>query len=369
MKQFQLLIKPASFDCNLYCRYCFYLRVCKEYPKIKHPRMSEDVLETMISKFLSFRFKESIFGWQGGEPTLMGLKFFEKVVELQQKYGETGQVIGNALQTNGILLDENWAKFLSKYKFLVGISLDGPKEMHDKYRRSKKHESVWSKVMQATEVLKQHQVNFNILCVLSKANINRVQKLYNFFLAHDFHHVQFIPTLELNREGKIANFCVSPRQYGKFLTDLFDLWIKNPQEMHIRIFNSILSQILDYPRGYCALNKKCGEYMVIEWNGDVYPCDFFVNQEYKLGNFKENTFSGLKQRRNEQFMDLKGNLPKECSDCKWLKFCHGGCVKDRKTSNMKEKSKTYFCEGYKLFFENTYRKFLNYAKFLKNQGM
>lgn len=330
--------------------------------------MNKNVLETIISKFLKFRFKESIFGWQGGEPTLMGLDYYKEVVKLQQKYGKSGQVIGNALQTNGILIDDDWAKFLARYRFLVGLSLDGPKEIHDKYRRSRENDSVWRRVIQAAEILKNHQVNFNILCVLSRANINRAEDLYNFFLEHGFHHIQFIPALELNKKGEIANFCVTPRQYGKFLTELFDIWIEHPQTMQIRIFNAVLAEILNYEKGFCALEKQCGNYMVIEWNGDVYPCDFFVKKKYKLGNIEKNSFSELKQRRNNRFMGLKGNLPKECQRCKWLEFCYGGCIKDKKNSEKNTKRKTYFCESYKMFFDKTYERFLQYGKHLKNQG-
>lgn len=331
--------------------------------------MNEEVLDTTISKYLKYRFKESIFGWQGGEPTLMGLDFFKKVVKFQQKHGKSGQIIGNALQTNGILINENWGEFLSKYRFLVGLSLDGPKEIHDKYRRSKGGKSVWNKVMRAAKILEKFNVNFNILCVLSRANINQAKKIYDFFIENGFRHIQFIPAMELDENGEVAQFCITPKQYGKFLIEIFKIWIKNPQEMQIRIFNAILAYILNQKKGYCTLEKQCADYLVIEWNGDVYPCDFFVNEKYKLGNITTESFSELKQNKNKHFMNLKRNYAKECEECKWLELCHGGCVKDRKIKGKGLDNKTYFCEGYKLFFETAYESFLKYVRVLKNQGI
>jgi len=186
MEPFQLLIKPASFDCNLRCTYCFYLRVEEIYPEKVHPRMNDEILEKMVSEFLKFRFNESIFNWQGGEPTLCGLNFFKRVVELQQQYGVSGQIIGNGLQTNGILINDEWAQFLAEYRFLVGLSLDGPKQIHDRYRKSIGGKSVWEKVMNAAKCLRDFGVEFNILCVVSKANINQVEDIYNFFIDNGF---------------------------------------------------------------------------------------------------------------------------------------------------------------------------------------
>ncbi|TFF88264.1 MAG: radical SAM protein, partial [Promethearchaeota archaeon] len=304
MKSFQLLIKPNSFDCNLRCKYCFYLRVQELYPNQEHPRMSKEVLERMISQFLAFEFPESIFGWQGGEPTLSGLIFFKKVVELQQKHGKSRQVVGNALQTNGVLINEEWARFLHKYQFLIGLSLDGPKSIHDRYRKSIGGKSVWNKVMNAARLFQKFDVKFNILSVLSRANVNRIKEIYKFYIENGFHHLQFIPALETNEDGTRAFFSVSSKQYGKFLCELFDIWKQNPKLASIRLFDAMIAQKLGYQKGFCSLEKNCAPYLLVEWNGDIYPCDFFAQDEYKVGNLMESDLSELKKQRDRKFLPL-----------------------------------------------------------------
>jgi uncharacterized protein len=313
--------------------------------------MNQEVLGRIISEYLSFRFPESIFGWQGGEPTLSGINFFERVVLLQQKYGEKGQVVGNALQTNGVLINGEWAQFLHNYKFLVGLSLDGPKSVHDRYRKSVGGKSVWKKVMRAADLFKRFQVEFNILSVVSRANVNRVKEVYDFYVKNDFKYVQFIPALETNENGKRAFFSVSPKQYGKFLINLFDTWKQNPRELSIRLFDSIINHYTGNEKGYCPFEKNCAQYLLIEWNGDVYPCDFFAKDSFRIGNIMDSNFSELKQKRELQFMPLKRNLSNECKGCQWLLFCYGGCVKDRFFPSNPQPKKTYYCEAYKMFFE------------------
>jgi len=329
--------------------------------------MSDKVLESMISQLMSYRFPESIFGWQGGEPTLFGLSQFKKVVSLQQKYGESGQVVGNALQTNGILINEQWAQFLSKYQFLVGLSLDGPKDIHDKYRRSINGKSVWNKVMNAAHLLQRYNVQFNILCVISKANINRVKDVYKFFINNSFYHMQFIPALEADENGELAPFCVTSSQYGNFLCSLFDIWKKNPNLASIRTFDAILSHYLGYPKGSCTFEKKCAEYLLIEHNGDVYPCDFFVQEKHKVGNLMNTELYKLKEKRDNTFGKIKTQLPDECLNCKWVSLCYGGCIKDRVFPGNPHPARTYFCEGYKQFFGHAANWFQTQAERIKRQ--
>ena len=362
MIPFQLLIKPVSYRCNLRCSYCFYLRVKDVYPNVEIPKMNDTILEAMISQYLGYQFEESIFGWQGGEPTLAGLNFFKNVVALQQKYGKPGQIVGNALQTNGLLIDEEWCQFLIKYKFLVGLSLDGPKSVHDKYRKSIGGKSVWKKVMNAAFLMRKYSVEFNILCVISKANINRVKELYQFFIDNGFYYLQFIPALEVDAFGKIASFSINSIQYGKFLCELFDLWKNNPHEVSIRLFDCLIAKKMGYPGGLCALNKNCADYLLIEWNGDVYPCDFFARDTYKVGNLIENDLAALLQKRNKIFGVIKSSLAKECLECNWLTSCYGGCVKDRIFVDNPHPEKTYYCEGLKMFFKHSNEWFSKYAQ-------
>ncbi|MHA1291922.1 MAG: anaerobic sulfatase maturase [Promethearchaeota archaeon] len=297
MKPFQLLIKPVSFNCNLKCKYCFYLRVSNVYPSKHRLIMNDKVLEKLISQFLQFRFKESIFGWQGGEPTLAGLDFFKKVIKIQQKYGKQGQIIGNAIQTNGIAINDEWAIFLNKYHFLVGLSLDGPKYIHDKYRKSITGKSVYNKVMNAVDCLRKYNIEFNILCVISKANVNHVKQIYEFFRDNNFFHLQFIPALEIGQDGRRASFSISSSQYGKFLCQLFDIWKNDPNRPSIRLFNGIIAHYLGYSKEFCTLEKKCADYLVVEWNGDIFPCDFFVKNEYKIGNILNENLQNLKKKK------------------------------------------------------------------------
>jgi len=315
--------------------------------------MNKYVLETMISQYLGYQFQESIFGWQGGEPTLAGLDFFKNVVALQQKYGKGGQIVGNALQTNGILIDDEWCEFLNKYKFLVGLSLDGPKSVHDKYRKTVGGNSVWKKVVDAANLLRKYQIEFNILCVISKANVNRVKEIFNFFINNGFHYLQFIPALEVGVDGKKAPFSINSLQYGKFLCELFDLWKTMPNEISIRLFDSLLTKKMGYPGALCALDRNCADYLLIEWNGDVYPCDFFAKESYKIGNLMEKDLTSLIHKRNETFGKLKRHLAAECLECKWLTLCYGGCVKDRIFADNPHPEKTYYCEGLKMFFEHS----------------
>jgi uncharacterized protein len=331
--------------------------------------MNDKVLESMISQLMSYRFPESIFGWQGGEPTLAGLEFFRKVVSLQQKYGKPRQVVGNALQTNGLLINEQWAQFLSKYRFLVGLSLDGPKDIHDKYRRSINRKSVWNKVMNAAHLLQKYNVQFNILCVVSKANINRVNDVYKFFINNGFYHMQFIPALEADKNGELAPFCVNSNQYGNFLCSLFDIWKQNPNLTSIRTFDAMLSHYLGYPKGNCTFEKNCADYLLIEHNGDVYPCDFFIQDKYKVGNLMNTDLYKLKEKRDNTFGKIKTQLPDECLNCKWLNLCYGGCVKDRTFSGNPHPARTYFCEGYKKFFDHAARWFQTQAERIKRQQM
>ncbi len=366
MHPFQLLIKPCSYDCNLRCTYCFYLRVGDTvYANVKRPRMNDEVLESMISQLMSYRFPESIFGWQGGEPTLAGLDFFKKAVSFQQKYGESGQVVGNALQTNGILINEQWAQFLSKYKFLVGLSLDGPKDVHDRYRRSINGKSVWNKVMNAAQWFQRYGVQFNILCVISKANVNLVKDIYEFFIDNGFYHMQFIPALETGENGELAPYCINSNQYGDFLCSLFDIWKQNPNLASIRTFDAILSHYLGYPKGSCTFQKKCADYLLIEYNGDVYPCDFFVQEKYKIGNLLNTELSKLKHIRDNSFGKIKTKLSDECVNCKWLTLCYGGCIKDRIFPGNHHPDRTYFCEGNKQFFDYAAKWFQTQAESIR----
>jgi uncharacterized protein len=355
MNEFQLLIKPTSFDCNLDCDYCFYKRVNSIYDE-KNPRMSTQVLEKLIQIYLGYRFENSVFCWQGGEPTLMGLEFFEKVIELQKKYGKGGQAVGNILQTNGILLNDEWANFLKRYNFFVGISLDGPKSIHNIYRKTKNDRGTWDQVMRVIEVLKNYEIEFNILCVVSKANVNMAKELYNFYKENNLKFLQFIPALECTKNKKMAPFSPKAEEYGNFLCEIFDLWKKKDSEsVYIRMFNQVLSMYLGATETSCPFDKTCYSYFVVEWNGDIYPCDFFVKPKMKLGNLmNEKDFKPFFEKKNEIFSKYKKELSKDCYICHWKNICYGGCLKDRFFCENPDKNKSYYCNSYKKFFTHSY---------------
>ncbi len=371
-RPFQLLIKPASADCNARCEYCFYLRVGKEMytdrrNRMTRHRMAGEVLERLVSSFLELRLPLSVFSWQGGEPTLMGLPFFERVVELQKKYGKSGQLVGNALQTNGFLIDDTWARFLAEYRFLVGLSLDGPRDVHERYRGKSFH-----KVMRAARLLREHRVAFSVLCCVSPANADRGREVYRWFIEHGFFALQFIPIVETDpATGRLADFSVTGEQYGRFLCDVFDEWAKHGWgKVSVRIFDAMLSRAVGAPIHFCPLGERCDSYLVVEHNGDVYPCDFFVRPELKLGNIMEKELPAFfNVVKAKEFSDAKKAYGDACASCEYLDMCYGGCQKDRlvRQKDRLDGKRSWLCEGYRMFFEHTAGEFAKLSEQLRAQ--
>ena len=364
LREFQLLIKPASADCNAACRYCFYTRVADEgmYPDTPVHRMPMDVLERMTHDLLSYRFRNTVFSWQGGEPTMMGLDFFKEAVRLQEKYALAEQVIGNALQTNGILIDAGWAEFLARYRFLVGLSLDGPREIHDTYRCKRGGGSYWDDVMRAVELCRQHRVSFNILSVVSAANQYGAREVYRWLVNQGFDYLQFIPCIELEPDGgEIAPFSTSPEGYGDFLCELFDEWYDSGdyRTISVRMFDSVLNYYVTGRSGMCILDPTCDVYLVVEHNGDIYPCDFFVRPDMYLGNLMDQPLETFFDGGIHQcFAGSKvGDVHPECTACQWWAMCHAGCQKNRVAAGDIEPKRTYFCQSYKRFFAHTRSRF------------
>jgi uncharacterized protein len=210
--------------------------------------------------------------------------------------------------------------------------------------------------------MRENDVEFNILCVVSRSNVNRVKELYNFFIENSFYYLQFIPALEVDKHDKRASFSINASQYGRFLCDLFDLWSKDPDKASIRIFNSVMAYHKGFPRGLCVLEENCADYLLIEWNGDVYPCDFFAQEEEKLGSLLKENLSVLKNKRDKKFGNRKHNLSKVCKDCDWVNLCYGGCIKDRIFTDNPHPDRSFFCESYKKFFKFSNEWFLNNSK-------
>jgi len=352
-RPFTLLIKPAGPDCNIACQYCFY--ACKEdYFGGGAHRMSPEVQERLVKSYLECRFEQSSFAFQGGEPTLMGLVFYRRLVELQQKYGQPGQVISNALQTNGILLDDEWGQFLAEYRFLAGISLDGPKEFHDHYRKDRTGKGTFDRVMAGIEACRRNKAEYNILVLLNDINVQHPDALFDFFTGLGIGYIQFVPCVEKSADdpAKPAPFSITPQQYGKFLCRVFDRWMDyGVRKLSVRIFDSMLSFMLGNPHTECTFNRRCADYIVIEHNGDAFCCDFYVTGETKLGNIMETPIDELAAGDVKRgFNRKKTEIDNKCLMCKYLDICRGGCPKDRAMLTGTHKVPSYFCEGYKRFF-------------------
>ena len=352
-----VLIKPAGPDCNMACDYCFYLEKAELFPESKKHRMSEKVLEETIRQVLTYGGPQVSFGWQGGEPTLMGLDFFKKAVEFQQRYGR-GKTVGNGLQTNGILINSDWADFLSQYQFLVGLSLDGPEHIHDKYRRLRGGQNSFEKVVASAKRMLKADVAVNALTVINDYSVRFPEEIYSFHKDMGLSYMQFIPCLEPDPEDRegIAPFSAPPEEYGSFLCAVYDLWLKDfdgpVATTSIRFFDSVFHTYVDLPPPECTLLRECGVYVVVEHNGDVYSCDFFVDPEWRLGNVMEGRLIDmLNSARQARFGRQKSTLPEACRNCQWLRFCRGGCPKDR-FNNPEDRSLDYFCRAYKIFFEH-----------------
>lgn len=355
MKPFSLLIKPTSADCNLQCAYCFYLDRSSLYPEESVHRMTDEVLEKLIAGYMATKQGEYIFGWQGGEPTLMGLEFFEKVVFYQRKYAGPGAVISNGLQTNGTLITEELAKFLHDNHFLVGVSLDGPKELHDKYRVTKglggTHDQVWKGI----RLLQKHQVEFNILTLVNSANVHHAREIYNYLKDHGFFYQQFIPCVELDENGKPLPFSITGEEWGKFLIEVFDEWIqKDAYRVSIRSFDSLISLMMEGWTSVCHMGGNCCQYFVVEHNGDIYPCDFFVEKERRLGNIASDSWEEMQTSPKYQaFGQLKNKWNEKCSKCPHLLYCSGDCLKHRIYNEASPETISWLCKGWEDFFKHS----------------
>ena len=355
-KQLQsVLVKPAGPDCNLRCGYCFYTKKAQLFPKSKTHRMSRETLEELIRQVMQQGPEQLSFGWQGGEPTLMGLDFFQRAVEFQQKYGRD-QSVGNGLQTNGLLIDRHWAGFLKNYNFLVGLSIDGPQRIHDYYRINNNQQGSWQRVADTAHLLLDAGVNVNALTVLTDFSARFPEEIYQFHKDLGLAYMQFIPCLETDPEdpAKVAPFSVAPEQYGRFLCTLFDLWCSDFRNgrptTSVRYFDSLFHGYVGMPAPECTLQPECGDYVVIEHNGNVYSCDFFVDPDWRLGSIHAGRLVDmLNTGRQKKFGQRKAILSHQCQQCPWRTLCHGGCPKDRKFNSQNPRD-NYYCQSYQQFF-------------------
>lgn len=359
-----VMLKPIGAICNLKCKYCYYLEKQDLYPQAKNYFMKEELLEKFIEQYINSQTTpEILFTWHGGETLMRNINFYRKALELQRKYAK-GRQIDNCLQTNGTLLNDEWCEFFAKNNFLIGISVDGPAPLHDKYRRTKGDSPTFDKVMRGINLLKKHGVEFNIMGVVNDFNVDYPLEFYNFFKSIDCHYIQFAPIVE-RIDGEPAPWNVSAEKWGNFLIAIFDEWVKQDVgTYYIQYFDSTLANWVGQPSGLCTLAKTCGHAGVMEFNGDVYTCDHFVYPEYKLGNIHTQTLTEMmySQKQLNFGADKYNKLPQQCKACEFLFACHGECPKNRiiKTESG-EPGLNYLCKGYYKFFKHV-APYMDYMK-------
>jgi uncharacterized protein len=326
--------------------------------------MSDDVLETLVKDYMRLGFPVAGFAWQGGEPMLMGLDFYRRAVELQQKFGRPGRQVSNAMQTNAVLIDEQWCRFLHDYKFLLGVSIDGPKKFHDHYRLDHSGKGTFDKVVGAIEMCKEHKVELNTLTLLNAKNVDHPDEVFDFLVGLGIKFLQFIPCVERDPStGNPADFSVTPEQYGEFLCRIFDRWREyGPSKLSIRDFDSILSYYLTGEHSICTFGSRCNQYIVIEHSGDTFCCDFFVEPKWHSGNITDTPIETLATDGTKQvFAGSKQKLADKCLICRYLSICRGGCLKDRAVTCDDFSRESYFCPAYKRFFDYALPKFMTIA--------
>ena len=359
MPPLSLLIKPASGNCNMRCSYCFYIDEMKKRELPSYGMMSEETLCHVIRKSLAYAQEHCTIAFQGGEPTLIGLEFYQKVVQLVATWNVNACIIHYAIQTNGYCLEPAWFAFFKQYNFLVGVSLDGPEELHNQYRVDAKGNGTFHQVMETIAQLKEQQIAFNILTVVHAETVPKVNQLYNFFKRNQLPYQQYIECLDPIGEvpGQQA-YSLTPELYGDFLIALFKKWYKDMavgNYVYNRYFENLLGILTRKHPESCAMAGRCGDYLTIEADGSVYPCDFYVLDEWKMGNFQTNTIPEMITKRKDlQFVEVSFPVPDACQVCRWYPLCRNGCRRNCEPCTTTERGVNYFCTGYQRFFTYAY---------------
>jgi uncharacterized protein len=359
MPPIQLLIKPASGSCNLRCKYCFYHDEMQNREKQNYGFMSLETLEEIVKKTLTYSEHQCDFIFQGGEPTLVGLDFYKKLLEFEHKYNIHNVKVMNSIQTNGYQLGEEWAEFFAANNFLVGVSLDGIKYTHDAYRENSMGTGSFGEIMKTLELFDKKGVDYNILTVVNRRTAERITRIYEFYKKNNWKYQQYIACLDPLGEPKGSReYSLTPEIYGEFLVNLFDLWyldLCKGEQPYIRQFENYISLLMGYPPESCDMKGCCSIQHVVEADGSVYPCDFYVMDEYKIGNFLKDSIEEMGNRGLEsEFVEASLNRPEECKTCKYAYLCRGGCRRNRQIDEAGHLGLNYFCSSYKYFFEKTH---------------
>lgn len=378
-----VMAKPVSSVCNLNCKYCYYLEKSNLYRDVNPRRvftMSDELLEHYIKEYLQAQtMPQALFTWHGGEPLMRPLSFYKRVVELQRKHGGP-MLIDNSIQTNGTLITEEWCKFFKENNWLVGVSIDGPQEFHDEYRRTRQGGPSFNKVMHGINLLNKYGVEWNAMAVVNDFNAEYPLDFYNFFKEIECRYIQFTPIVERiqpHADGRhlasvldrgdvpLADFSVLPEQWGDFLCAIFDEWVKQDVGAYfIQLFDATLANWVGVQPGVCTMGRSCGHAAVMEYNGDIYACDHFVFPEYKLGNIREQSIvEMISSPKQTEFGNMKrASLPRQCRECRFTDICNGECPKNRFAFTADgEPGLNYLCSGYHKFFEHV----APYMEFMK----
>ena len=400
-RRFHVMAKPGGAKCNIDCQYCFYLHKDELLNQSKQPKMDDATLEAFIKSYIeSHDGEEVVFSWQGGEPTLLGLDYFKKIVELQRKHAITGMRIENDLQTNGLLLNKDWCEFLVEHSFLVGLSIDGPEFIHDKYRKTRSGKPTFKRVIQAVNLMKEYKVPFNALVTVNRFNSQYPLEVYRFLTRElGVTYIQFSPCVEPRSFEKIAphfwkenmqpgvgselakpgnlmsvvtDWSVDASEWGKFLVVVFYEWVNNDfGRVLVNLFETAVAQVMGMPAQLCVTAEFCGKGLAIEHNGDVFSCDHYVYPEYRLANINERPLNeiAISTRQYSFGMAKKSSLPQYCLNCECLKYCWGECPKNRLlTAPNGEAGLNYLCPGIKMFFEHALPILVGISTLLKSSN-
>ena len=373
-----VMAKPAGPACNMACRYCYYLEKQRLYPQRERTYMSDEMLELFIRRYIEAQpGNEVSFTWHGGEALLRPLSFYQRAIKLQRQYG-AGKKIFNSIQTNGVLLNAEWCRFLRDNGWLVGVSIDGPADFHDEYRLNLGGKGTFCNVMRGIRLMQQHGVEWNAMAVVNDYNADYPEEFYKFFKSIGCKYIQFTPIVERrtssgrlampHEQGVLTPHSVTPEQWGSFLCGVFDLWSASDiGETFVQIFDATLAGYVGVTPGVCSMAEGCGHAAVMEYNGDVYSCDHFVFPEHRLGNIASSSFIEMMTSPQQmQFATLKRTLPKQCQQCQYLHLCHGECPKNRfATAADGEPGLNYLCEGYRRFFAHSAPLFSRMAQDLR----
>ncbi|MCI9503056.1 MAG: anaerobic sulfatase maturase [Hungatella sp.] len=360
MPPLNILIKPASGNCDMRCRYCFYADEQENRSVSSRGIMSKETMRKIMDRALKYADGYCTVAFQGGEPTLAGLDFYEDLAKYMAACENPKRIrFQYAIQTNGLKIDETWARFWAENRYLVGVSLDGPKEIHDKYRRDRGGKGTYNQIMSGIRLLEKYHVDYNILTVVTSASARSGQKIYNFFKKNKMEYQQYIECLDpLGEAPGGQEFSLTPGQYEVFLKSMFDAWyldVKAGKAVYNRYFENLMLIFDGHMPESCNMRGICGKQWVIEADGSTYPCDFYALDQWLLGNIREDSFEDMDRRREELgFIRWSEKIHEDCRQCRWLNLCRGGCRRNREPVTEDSTGKNYFCDAYKGFFEYAY---------------